>query len=143
MIEVSGKVTALDQGYALVAIAERGCGRCHDDGGCGGNNLAQMLCSSPKVYKVLNSGNANVGDTVSIVMENGALRRGALAAYGWPLFGLFVGAGLGAVFFGDPGSMVGAGVGVLFAWASLRLPGIRKLFSRADSQPRIKSTTLV
>ena len=142
MIEASGKVTAVDRGYALVSIAERGCGRCHEDGGCGGNNLAQMLCSTPKLYKVLNPANANVGDTVSIVMENGALRRGALVAYGLPLFALFVGAGLGAVLFGDEGSMVGAGFGVLFAWASLRLPRVRELFSGADSQPKIKSTTL-
>ena len=138
MIETSGTVTALDDDSAFVRISDKGCGRCHEEGGCGGNNLTQMLCATPKVYKVLNPRNARVGDTVVIVMENAVVVRGALVAYVLPLLALFVGAGLGAVFFGDTGSMIGAGVGVVSAWGGLRLRRIRNLFGSPGAQPTIR-----
>lgn len=138
MIEASGKVTAIDGGYALVSIIDKGCGRCHEEGGCGGNNLAQMFCSSPKTYRVLNPRKATVGDTVVVVIGEKTLFRGALVAYGFPLSGLFVGAVLGLLLFGDTGSILGAGCGLSFAWGVLRIPGVRNMLVDIESQPRIK-----
>ncbi len=138
MIEASGKVTAVDDDYALVSIVDKGCGRCHEEGGCGGNNLAQMFCSSPKIYRVLNPRQATVGDTVVVAIGEKTLFRGALVAYGFPLLGLFVGAVSGLLIAGDTGSILGAGCGLIFAWGVLRVPGVRKLCVDIDSQPRIK-----
>ena len=39
MNETKGTITALDGDYALVRIADAGCGRCHEPGGCGGVNI--------------------------------------------------------------------------------------------------------
>jgi len=138
MIEASAKITALDDDYALVSIVDKGCGRCHEEGGCGGNNLGQIFCSSPKVYRVFNPRKASIGDTVVVVIGEKTLFRGALVAYGLPLVGLFVGAALGLLSFGDPGSILGGGCGLFFGWGVLRIPGVRNMSVDFESQPRIK-----
>lgn len=138
MIEASGRVTALDDDYALVSIVGNGCGRCHEEGGCGGQNLGQMFCSSPKVYRVPNPRNACIGDTVVVVIGEKALFRGALVAYGLPLAGLFVGAAMGLLSFGDTGSIVGGLCGLCLGWGLLRIPGVRNMSVNSESRPRIK-----
>lgn len=138
MIEASGKITALDDDYALVSIVDKGCGRCHEEGGCGGNNLAQMFCSSSKVYRVFNPRNARIGENVVVVIGEKTLFRGALVAYGLPLTSLFIGAALGQQYFGDTGSILGAACGLFFAWGFLRIPKVRNMCVDIESQPRIK-----
>ena len=78
MIEARGKIAAIDGDYALVSISDTGCGRCHEAGGCGGNNLTQMLCTSPKTYRVLNPRQARVGDSVVVVVAEKSVFRGAV-----------------------------------------------------------------
>ncbi len=138
MIEASGTITALDDDYALVSIIDKGCGRCHEEGGCGGHNLTQMLCSSSRIYRVFNPRKIGIGDEVVVVIEEKALFRGALVAYGLPLLGLFFGAVLGLLFFSDTGSIFGAGCGLFLAWGVLRIPGVRNMCFDFESQPRIK-----
>jgi sigma-E factor negative regulatory protein RseC len=130
MVEAKGTVTALDGERAFVRIAGEGCGRCHEPGGCGGNDPARIW--------VLNSGGARVGEEVVIVIHERALFRGALAGYVLPLLGLFPGAALGLGLAGETGSMIGALGGLLAAWALQRTRRVRDVLSGPDSGPRMK-----
>lgn len=119
MIDAQGTITALDGGYAIVRMDETGCGRCHEEGGCGGNNLGQMFCSAPRTFRVLNPGNSTIGDRVTIVIASGTVRRSAVLAYGLPLLVLFAGALGGSVLADEVGAIVGAISGLLLTWATL------------------------
>lgn len=120
MNETKGTITAHDGAYAFVRIADTGCGKCHEPGGCGGVNIGKMLCSEPQVFRVLNPRQSNVGQFVSIVIPEGAVRKGAFLAYGLPLLMLLVGAFAGAGFAGDPGAIVGALGGLAVAFPVVR-----------------------
>ncbi len=117
---VSAVVREVDGGEALVEVADAGCGRCHEKGGCGGHNIARMLGSSPRRFRVTNQVGACVGDRVDVGIDEGVLLRGANLAYGLPLCGLLVGATFGAWAAGNPGALLGAGVGLGVAWGVLR-----------------------
>jgi sigma-E factor negative regulatory protein RseC len=137
MTDAPGTITALDGNYAIVLMEEAGCGRCHEEGGCGGNNLGKMLCGSPRTFRVLNQGNSAIGDRVTIVIAEGAVRRSATLAYGLPLLTLFVGTLTGSALAGETGAIVGAIVGLTSAWLALHYAQIR---GTPDSryQPYIK-----
>ncbi|GHU32918.1 hypothetical protein AGMMS50256_23860 [Betaproteobacteria bacterium] len=135
MTEVRGTVSALDGDHALVRITGEGCGRCHEPGGCGGGHLTQAFCSSPKIYRVLNSREAKPGEEVVVIIRDRTLFRSAIAGYGLPLFGLFLGAVLGLEF-GEVGSMIGAGCGLLMAFCVQKRK--QDIFLGPDSEPRIK-----
>lgn len=125
MIDAQGTIAGVDGDYAIVHMDETGCGRCHEQGGCGGNNLGQMFCSTPRTFRVLNPGKASVGDRVRVAIADGAVRRSAVYAYGFPLLALFIGALGGAAFAGEPGAIFGA-FGCLFAaWFLLRRAQLR------------------
>jgi sigma-E factor negative regulatory protein RseC len=120
MVDAAGAITAIDGEHAIVVMDETGCGRCHEEGGCGGNNLGKMFCSTPRTFRVLNPGNALVGDRVRVVIGAGAVRRSALLAYVVPLLALFGGALGGSALADEPGAIAGAIGGVLLAWLALR-----------------------
>ncbi|WP_301102087.1 SoxR reducing system RseC family protein [Propionivibrio sp.] len=120
MIDAPGTITALDGDFATVLLDETGCGRCHEQGGCGGNTISKMFCSTPRTFRVLNPGKSAVGDRVNIAIAEGAVRRSAVLAYGLPLFSLFVGALGGSALAGEPGAIVGAVSGLFCAWLALR-----------------------
>ena len=120
MIDAQGIITACHGDTAEVLMDETGCGRCHEDGGCGGNNLGKMLCSSPRTFRVLNPGKSAVGERVTIVIAEGAVRRSAVLAYVIPLLALFAGALGGSALAGDVGAIAGAVAGLLGAWLVLR-----------------------
>ncbi len=138
MIEARGKIAAIDGDYALVSISDTGCGRCHEAGGCGGNNLTQMLCTSPKTYRVLNPRQARVGDSVVVVVAEKSVFRGAVAAYGLPLLALLAGALIGLALAGEAGAIIGAVGGLFFSWCFLRMSGKWRNGDDPDSQPFIK-----
>jgi sigma-E factor negative regulatory protein RseC len=137
MIEVKGTITALDGDHASVRITGEGCGRCHEPGGCGGSNLTQAFCLSPKIYRVLNPGGAKPGEEVVVVIRDRMLFRSAIAGYGLPLFGLFAGAALGLAS-GETSSIIGAGCGLLVAFWVQRIPWLQAILLETDSGPRIK-----
>ena len=120
MIDAQGIITALDGEYAVVRMDETGCGRCHEQGGCGGNNIGKLFCSAPRNFRVLNPGNSVIGERVTIAVAEGSLRRGAVLAYGFPLLALFVGALTGSALAGETGAIVGSICGLLFSWLLLR-----------------------
>ncbi|MDP3539726.1 MAG: SoxR reducing system RseC family protein [Azonexus sp.] len=101
-------VRALEGEDALVEVEQGGCGRCHEEGGCGGQHLTQMFCSGPKTYRVINHVGAGIGDRVTIAVAAGSVRRTANLAYGVPLTATIIGAALGTSLNGDLGAILGA-----------------------------------
>ena len=77
-------VREINQADALVEVEQGGCGRCHEPGGCGGQQLTQMFCSTPKTYRVANEIGAGVGDRVTIAIAADSVRRTANLAYVQP-----------------------------------------------------------
>jgi sigma-E factor negative regulatory protein RseC len=138
MIDAPGTITALDGEYAIVRMEETGCGRCHEQGGCGGNNIGKMFCNTPRTFRVLNPKKSIVGERVVIAIAEGAVRRGAMLAYGLPLLALFVGAFSGSVMAGESGAILGAIGGLLFAWLGLRYVH-RNRTPDQHSQPYIRN----
>ena len=111
-------VRSLDADMVDVEI-EQGCGRCHEEGGCGGQNLTQMFAAGPRHYRLRNTVGAGVGDRVAIAIAPGSVRRSANFAYGVPLAALFVGALAGGQLAGDGGAMLGAAAGLALAFLYL------------------------
>lgn len=108
MTTIRAIVRALDGDQAFVEVEAGGCGRCHEKGGCGGQNLTQMFCSGPKTYRADNRAGAKVGDRVTVAIAAGSVRRTANIAYGLPLLATIGGAVLGTSLSGDLGAILGA-----------------------------------
>lgn len=90
MTEAQGTVVAIDGPYALIRRDETGCGRCHEEGGCGGNSLGKMFCNTPQTYRVLNPGNSCVGDRVVVVVAKETIRKGVVFVYALCLCRLYL-----------------------------------------------------
>ncbi|MBK7356534.1 SoxR reducing system RseC family protein [Propionivibrio sp.] len=138
MIDAPGIVTALDGDFAIVRMEESGCGRCHETGGCGGNNIGRLFCSAPRSFRVLNPGKSSPGDRVVVAIDEGALRRSALMCYGLPLLALFIGAFCGSALAGETGAILGAICGLFSSWLLLRY-ALRRQTPDQRSQPFIRS----
>lgn len=136
--EVRAVVRAVDGDFAWVEPEQGGCGRCHEEGGCGGQHLTQLFCSGAKRYRVRNDAGAQAGDKVLIALPAGAVRRLANLAYVLPVFGLIGGAAFGLNLAGDSGAMIGGFGGLALAWAGVRLFSAMRSGNR-DWQPHIVS----
>ena len=137
MIDAPGTIVSHDGDYALVSMDETGCGRCHEQGGCGGNNIGKMFCNAPRTFRVLNPGRSAIGDRVSIVIADGVVQRSAALAYGLPLLALFAGALLGSALAGELGAILGSISGLSCAWLGLRYAQTRNS-SDKRTQPHIR-----
>lgn len=135
---VQAVVRAVDGGEAVVEVAQGGCGRCHEEGGCGGQNLTQMFCTTPKTYRVANDIGAGVGDGVQIAIGPGSIRKMANLAYGLPLLAAIGGAMLGGTVNGDAGAIWGALAGLALSFAYLRRRS-RPVLDNDDLRPHIVS----
>jgi sigma-E factor negative regulatory protein RseC len=113
-------VREINQADALVEVEQGGCGRCHEAGGCGGQQLTQMFCSTPKIYRVANEIGARVGDRVTIAISADSVRRSANLAYVLPLTATISGALLGMLLGDDPGAMLGSLAGLVLAFLHVR-----------------------
>lgn len=118
--EIRAVVRAVEGDQAFVDVAQGGCGRCHEQGGCGGQQLTQMFCGGQKSYRVRNEMGARVGDTVTVAIAAGAVRHGANLAYGLPVIGLVLGAVVGMELDGDLGAIFGAMFGLGVTWTCVR-----------------------
>lgn len=117
MSETRGIVTAIDGDYAMVETTEeKGCGRCNESGGCGGVRVSQMLCSTPRRWRVLNPRGAVVGEAVRIAVADGAIGASVLLIYVQPLLLLLVGAAAGSAAVGEVGAIAGAVAGLVAGW---------------------------
>lgn len=133
MTSAWGTVAAVDGEYALIRMDESGCGRCREAGGCGGNNIARLLCSKPRTFRVLNPEQRVVGERVCVRLVDGSLGRSALYAYAFPWLALLVGALLGSSLAGEAGAIGGAMAGLLVAWL-----GLRRAQRRDAADPRFQ-----
>ncbi len=140
MTEVQAVVVGLDGEYAIVRAEQQGgCGRCHEPGGCGGNNLVQMMCGTKQEYRALNPGAANIGDQVVVVVGDGAISKAALLMYVWPLVFLFAGAVSGGLFLSSNlGAVLGGIVGLALSW-----PFVARLQLRVAKEKQFQPTILV
>lgn len=135
---IKGVIRSLDGPQAIVEVEHGGCGRCHEPGGCGGQQLTQIFCSGPKTYLVENTCGAAVGERVTIAIAAGTVARTANLAYGTPLLGAIAGAVGGTALGGDLGGMVGAASGLLAAYLFIRRHGDQNAGNSA-SHPHIVS----
>lgn len=106
---VEARVCAIDGEFATVEVKvlDGGCGRCHDEGGCGGQNITRALCDKTKKITVANTLGAGLGDTVFLGMEEQVLRAFATRAYVLPFLGLIFGAAFGQQLFASVDSLGG------------------------------------
>lgn len=140
LITVRGTVRALEDGKALVEIEQGGCGRCHEEGGCGGQQLTQMFCSGPRTYEAENKIGASVGDKVVVATPLGSVRKTANLAYGVPLLGMIGSTIVGVQLFGELGGMLGALAGLVTAFAYARRQSNRVAANPGpDGRPQIIS----
>jgi sigma-E factor negative regulatory protein RseC len=135
MLETRAVIIGIQRGRALVQ-AESGSGCEHCSGkGCGSTRLAQLFCSTPRLFQVENRIDADVGDHVVISVEDGAVLRGIGLVYLLPLFLLFAGA-VAANFLssqsehGDLYSAAGAIMGLALGFALARWMSSRYAVSR-------------
>lgn len=131
-------VRALEGMDALVEVEHGGCGRCHEQGGCGGQQLTQMFCAGPKTYLVDNKIGADIGDRVTIAIAAGSVRHTANLAYGIPLIACIGGAVVGSSLAGDGGAVLGAFGGLILSFLYVRSHAQRKSGNFAE-RPHIIS----
>ncbi len=131
-VTIRAVVRALDGEMAQVEVEQGGCGRCHEEGGCGGQQLTQMFCSGPKTYRVTNAVGAVIGDRVRVGIAPGSVSKIANWAYILPLTVAFAGAALGTSFGGDAGGILGAICGLVAAFAYIRFRGRPEAGNQAE-----------
>lgn len=125
---VEATVAAVADGKATVdvSVLEGGCGRCHEIGGCGSHNLAQMSCSKSHKAELSNSLGAKVGDRVAIGIDRSTISTLATRFYVVPLLFVMAGAAIGQTLTGHDasvGAVIGAAIGLgicLVLFMSLR-----------------------
>lgn len=110
-------VRRADDSRVEVEVLSEGCGRCHENGGCGGQNLARAFCSG-KRYWIETESPIGVGRRVKVGVDAGSVRAAASKAYAVPLLAMLVGAFLGARI-GSVESILGAVGGLAVAWYGL------------------------
>lgn len=120
---IRGTVRGVDRDEALVEVEQGGCGRCHEEGGCGGQQLTQMFCAGPRRYRVANDVGAAVGERVTIAIAPGSIRRSANLAYLLPLTAGIAGGGIGMALGGEGASILGFLAGLAAAFIHIRRRG--------------------
>lgn len=135
MSEVQATIVAVEGETAIVRTDETGCGRCHEKGGCGGQNVARMFCATPRQYRVANPRGALVGERVTVQVDTGTIAVHATRAYAFPLIGMLSAAILGASLGGELWSIMAAILGLLAGWwFGLRM---RKPLENRQERPHI------
>lgn len=122
---VEGVLTEItgDLATVVVAVQEGGCGRCHEVGGCGSQNLSRALCGKRREIQVPHVPGAKIGERVRVGMDDLALGALATRVYVVPLVGMLLGALAGQALFdaGAWGGVIGAFGGFLGAyWCAAR-----------------------
>lgn len=127
---VEGTVGEVKGGLAIieVAVRENGCGRCHEVGGCGGQNLSRALCDRTKTITVANTLGVTVGERVQVGMDDVAIGAMATRVYVVPLIGILLGGAFGQALVSDGsvGGVVGAlgGFAAALAYSAIRRPAV-------------------
>lgn len=131
-------VRSAEAGEAVVELEGQGCGRCHEAGGCGGHQRADLACRTQRLFRVVNGVGAQAGDAVIVSVPEGAIAKSASLAYVLPLLTLFAGTLVGSWLlepaFGEAAQVAGAMGGLLVGWL-----GVRRWLRRhaAPARPQI------
>lgn len=136
MNQTRGIVREIDGDDALVEVVDTGCGRCHEDGGCGGK--ADLTCRAPRRYRVDNRLGAAIGESVNIAINDGVISGLATRVYTIPLSAMLIGAilagGLSGSSHGEAPAIVGALTGLFAGWLV-----VTRTRLEATAKPRILS----
>jgi len=93
MVEEQGVVIKVEKDFAWVKMQRKSsCGHCSMKQGCGTGSIAQVFGEKQIEIKAINQSNVEVGDTVIIGLEEGALLRGSFTLYLIPLLCMFAAA---------------------------------------------------
>jgi sigma-E factor negative regulatory protein RseC len=119
MMEQEAIVARVEGEEAIVELlsSTKGCGRCHEAGGCQSGLMSQLFRSKPRQYRLRNCVNAAVGERVVVQVAEGIALRAAVLAYLVPAGLLIAGAWAGAVLTGgdDAATALGAALGLAAA----------------------------
>lgn len=122
MNESEAVVIRIEGEHAFVEVCDAAaCGQCSSRHAC----MSLEAPAGPRLHRLHNGIGARVGDTVVLVVPQGALLKAALLSYLWPALLTIAGAASGATMGGDAASVAGAGLGLMAGMASLRLAGSR------------------
>ncbi|MRR50065.1 MAG: Fis family transcriptional regulator [Rhodocyclaceae bacterium] len=116
MLSSEAVVLAVEGDLALVEVMEKptGCGRCHEEGGCGGQSLTHWLGNRSYRYRLLNGIGAQVGERVLVCVPAGGVFKAAALSYLLPTLMVIAGAAIGTRFDAAlAGALIGLMVGVL------------------------------
>lgn len=93
MIEEQAIVIDVDNEIATLEIVRKtACGLCGQTRGCGMSVWGRLLGHRSRVFKAVNQVNAQVGDTVVVGIEEGAVLASSMTIYGLPLATMLAGA---------------------------------------------------
>ncbi|WP_100640007.1 SoxR reducing system RseC family protein [Marinobacter salexigens] len=123
MITETGKVVAVTEGYAWVqTIRANACQSCSARHGCGQKLLATATSGRANQVRVVNSVNAQVGQSVTLGIGESALLGASLLVYALPLLLMVVASLAGHQLFGgnDFAAMTGAAAGLATGFAISR-----------------------
>jgi sigma-E factor negative regulatory protein RseC len=126
-----GRVVAVE-GDAVWVEADRSsaCGRCAARAGCGHGAMSALMQSGKGLVRalsgeVLAASDCEIGDQVWIRVPEITLLSGTFFLYGIPLL-VATGCALGLASYGDMGTAIAFGVGLISAFAILKLVGHRR-----------------
>lgn len=135
MMRRSAIVLRVDGDEALVELVEdAGCGGCAAAGGCGIRMLGRIFRRRQGSFRALAAGGRQPGDHVTVGLDEGAVLRTALAAYGGPLAGMLSGAAVAVSLWpsaAEPVAVAGA-----FAGLGAGLLWLRRFTRRMARDPR-------
>lgn len=121
MIETPARVMRVEGDTAWVRVeSPASCGACAGKG-CGNSLYARLLHPREPEYPVANPISAEVGESVVVGIEDGAVLRAVASGYGVPLALLLAGAIAGS-HWGEPQAVAGvvAGLAVAALWLRRR-----------------------
>ena len=118
-----GRVVKTEPGFAYVLTQrESGCSGCQSEKGCGTSTLAKLFAPESKSpLKIKDEIGLKTGDQVVLSLDESDLIKHSFMAYGLPLLGLFVFAGLFQVMLfpeiqNDLPAVLGASMGLAVGW---------------------------
>jgi sigma-E factor negative regulatory protein RseC len=121
--ESEAVVARIDGEFALVELCgDASCGQCGSRHACG---VSMDDGRGPKLFRLPNIIGARAGDRVMLTVPAGAVLKAAALSYLIPVLAALAGAAAGNAWYGDPGALLGAGLGLVVGMILLRLAGGR------------------
>lgn len=120
MVEEQAVVVDIDNEVAMLEVIRRTpCSLCGQTRGCGVSLWGKLFRHRPHIFRAANQIKAKIGDIVVVGIEEQALLRDSLLAYGVPLVAMMAGAFIAVAFWAGDGNrdgsaVIGAVLGLVF-----------------------------